>query len=47
MWAQEVAKWQKNRIGWDAIDGRNGGVERILWEILLDMERFKCQAGEK
>ena len=31
----------------DATDGRNGGALRTVWEILLEMEKFKCQAGEK
>ena len=46
--APEVAKWQyKYRIGWDATDGRKGGAQRTVWEILLVMERFKYQTGEK
>ena len=24
----------------DATDGRNGGTERIVWETLLEVERF-------
>ena len=40
--AQEVVKWQqKYRVDWDATDGRNGGAQRTVWEILLEMERFK------
>ena len=31
----------------DTTDGRNGGALRTVWEILLKMEKFKCQAGEK
>ena len=39
--APEVAKWQnKYRVAWDAIDRRNGGAERTVWEILLEMDRF-------
>ena len=38
---------QKNRVDWDATDGRNGGAHRTVWEILLEMERFKYQAGGK
>ena len=46
--ALEVAKWQQRyRIGWDATDGRNGGAQRTVWEILMEMERFKCRAGEE
>ena len=46
--AQEVAKWQqKYRVDWDAADGRNGGAERTVWEILSEMERVKYQTGEK
>ena len=42
-----VAKCQyKYRIEWDAKDGRNGGAERIMWEILLEKERFNHQGGE-
>ena len=43
-----VAKWhQRYRIDWDAIDGRNGGAQRIVWEILMEVERFKYRASEK
>ena len=46
--APEVAKWQqKYRVDWDATDGRNGGAQQTLWEILLEMERFKYRAGEE
>ena len=44
----EVVKWQyKYGIAPDATDGRNGGALRTVWEILLEMERFKCHAGQK
>ena len=34
--------------GWvDAIDGRNGGAERIVLDILLQVERFDYRAGEQ
>ena len=46
MRAPEVAKWQKCRADWDATDGRNGGAQRTVWEILMEMERFKYRAGE-
>ena len=46
--ASEVAKRQHNyRVDWDATDGRNGRAQRTVWEILLEMERFKSQAGEE
>ena len=36
--APEVAKWQqKYHVEWDATDGRNGGVQRTVWEVLMDM----------
>ena len=39
--APEVAKWQqKYRVEWDATDGRNGGAQRTVWEVLMEMERF-------
>ena len=48
MRAPEVAKWQqKHRVDWDATDGRNGGAQRPVGEIMLEMERFKYQAGGK
>ena len=28
------------------LNGRNGGAERTVWEILLEMERFNYHAGE-
>ena len=46
--APEVAKWQqKYRVDWDATDGRNGGAQQTVWEILLEMERIKYRAGEE
>ena len=43
--APEVAKWwQKYRVDWDATDGRNGGVQRTVWEVLMEMERFNGRA---
>ena len=46
--APQVAKWQhKYRVDWDATDGRNGGAQRTLWEVLMEMERFKHRAGEE
>ena len=46
--APEIAKSQhKYRFEWDTTDGRNGGVERTVWETLLEMERFTYHAGER
>ena len=46
--ASEVAKWQqKYRVDWGAADGRNGGAQQTVWEILLEMERFIGQAREE
>ena len=43
-----MAEWQHNfRFDWDATHGRTGGAERTVWEILLEIERFKYQAGEQ
>ena len=43
--APEVAKWQqKYRVDWDATDRRNGGAQRIVWEVLMDMERLNEKA---
>ena len=43
-----MAKWQqKNRVDWDATDGRNGGAQQTVWEILMDMERFYGKAKEE
>ena len=38
---------QRCRIDWDATDGRNGGAQRTVWEILVGMERFKNRTGEE
>ena len=36
--APEVAKrQQKYRAEWDATDGRNGGAQRTVWAVLLEM----------
>ena len=44
----EVAKWQqKYRVDWDATDGRNGGAQQTVWEILLEMERLNGKAKEE
>ena len=45
--APEVAKWQqKYRVDWDARDGRNGGAQQTVWEILVEMERFDVKTKE-
>ena len=46
--APEVAKWQqKYRVEWDAAEGRNGGAQQTVWEILMDMERFNGKAKDE
>ena len=48
MGASEVMKWQQRyRIECDASDGRHGGVQRTVWENLMEMEKFNQQAGEE
>ena len=43
--APEVATWQqKDLVEWDATGGRNGGAQRSVWEILMEMERFNGRA---
>ena len=43
-----MARWQQRyRIDWDAIDGRNGGAQRIVWGNWVEVERFKYRASEK
>ena len=43
--APEVANWQqKYRVDWDATDGRNGGAQRTVLEVLMEMERFNGKA---
>ena len=45
MRAPEVARWQqKYRVDWDATDGRNGGGQRTVWEVLMEMEKFDGRA---
>ena len=39
--AAEVSSWL------DATDGRNGGAQRTVWEVLVDMERFDGKAKEE
>ena len=42
-----MARWQeKYRLDWDATDGRNGGAQRTVWEILMEMERLSGKAKE-
>ena len=46
--APEAAKWQQRyRVDWDATDGRNGGAQQTVWEILMEIKRFNCRAGEE
>ena len=43
--APEVAKWQpKYRVDWDTTDGRNGGAQGTVWDVLMEMERFNGKA---
>ena len=43
----EVSRRQERKsVGWDAADWRNGGVERTVWDTLLEMEQFDCRAAE-
>ena len=40
-----MAKWQqKYRVDWDATHGRDGGAQRTVWEVLMEMERFAGRA---
>ena len=47
--AQEVAQWQqKYRIDWECYGWtKYGGAQRAVWEMLMEFERFKYQAGEE
>ena len=41
-----MAKWQlKYRVDWDAADGSDGGAQQTVWEILMEM--FKYRAAEE
>ena len=43
--APDVAKWQqKYRVEWDAADGRSGGAQQTVWEIVMEMKRFDGNA---
>ena len=46
--APEVATWQqKYRVDWDATDGRNGGVQPTVWEVLMEMERLEWKGKSR
>ena len=46
--APEVATWPpKYRVDWDVADGRNGGAQQTVWEIMTEMERFKYRGEEE
>ena len=46
--ALEVAKWQqKYRVNWDATDGRNGGTQRTVWEVLIKNGKHRFSAGKE
>ena len=41
----EVANCQqKHRVEWDATEGQNGGAQRKMWEVLMEMETFSGKA---
>ena len=43
-----MAKWrQKYRVDWDATDGRNGGAQQTVCEMLMEMERLNGKAKEE
>ena len=44
--AWDALRAPEYRVDGDATDGRNGGAQRTVWEILLEMERFQFRAGE-
>ena len=40
-----MAKWQrKYRVDWDATDGRSGGAQQTVWDMLMEVERFNGRA---
>ena len=43
-WEALRAPEVKYRVDWDATDGRNGGAQQTVWEILMEMERFSGRA---
>ena len=46
--APDVAKWQqKYRVDLDPTDGRNGGAQQTVLEILMEMERFYGKVKKK
>ena len=46
--ASEVAKGQqKYRVDWDVTDGRSGGPQRTVWEMLMAMVRINGKAKEE
>ena len=41
----EVANCQqKHRVEWDATEVQNGGAQRTVWEVLMEMETFSAKA---
>ena len=43
--APEVVKWQyKHRLEWEVTDERNGGTQRKVWGVLMEMERLNGRA---
>ena len=40
-----MVKWpQKCRVDWDATDGRNGGAQCTVWEVLMEVQRISGKA---
>ena len=43
-----MAKWQqKYRLEWDATNGRNRGAQRTVWEVFMEMDRYRERAGRE
>ena len=38
---------QRYRVDLGATDGRSGGAQQTVWEILMEIKRFNCRAGEE
>ena len=39
-WWEAKVMWQQwYRVEWDAVDGRNGGAQETVWEILLEIHQ--------
>ena len=42
-----MARWQNYRVDWDNTDGRTGGAEQTVREILLETEIYSGKAKEE